>query len=177
MTAIEDTPTNPNFLSPLNFNFTIKRAPHLNFFVQKVNIAEFGGDVALEPTPFITVSQTPDHLKYENLVVTFLVDEDLNNYLQIHNWLRGIGFPTDFNEYKALWDQGQSSPMLDAGIASDISVSILNSAKMPNFEVIYYGCFPIRLTGFTMQTNDTDVKFITSTATFSYDYYDIKPMR
>ena len=38
MTAIDKTPTNKNFLSPLNFQFQLKRAPYLNFFIQSINI-------------------------------------------------------------------------------------------------------------------------------------------
>ena len=41
MSAILDqTPSNRNFLSPLNFKFTIKKAPHVNFFIQKVNVPQ-----------------------------------------------------------------------------------------------------------------------------------------
>ena len=38
MSILDTQPTNKNFLSPLGFRFTIKKAPNLNFFVQSVNI-------------------------------------------------------------------------------------------------------------------------------------------
>ena len=35
-----------------------------------------------------------DDLTFDNLEITFLVDEKLANYIELHNWLVGIGFPS-----------------------------------------------------------------------------------
>jgi hypothetical protein len=43
MTAIDDNPANRNFLSPINFKFRIKKAPNLNFFVQKISVPATSG--------------------------------------------------------------------------------------------------------------------------------------
>ena len=52
MTAIDNTPENRNFLSPLNFKFSIKKSPNMNFFLQKVNLPSITQDVIVIPTNF-----------------------------------------------------------------------------------------------------------------------------
>ena len=38
--------------------------------------------------------------------MTFLVDENLENYQEIHGWLRGLGFSGGHEEFKKLLDGG-----------------------------------------------------------------------
>ena len=44
-----------------------------------------------------------DDLTFDNLEITFLVDEKLENYRELHQWLVGIGFPksrTQFSSFR-----------------------------------------------------------------------------
>ena len=102
MSAIDNTPSNRNFLSPLNFKFTIKKAPHVNFFIQKVNIPQIDLKPPIVPNQFVNVPIPGDHIDYSTLNITFKVDEDLQNYLEIHNWIKELGKPKDFDGYKAI---------------------------------------------------------------------------
>ena len=85
MSAIDGTPTNKNFLSPLNFRFQIKRAPHINFFIQQVNIPGIGVPEVQTPNPMVQIPYPGEHLTYDTLSITFAVDEDLHNYMELHN--------------------------------------------------------------------------------------------
>ena len=40
-----------------------------------------------------------DTVDFEDLTLTFLCNEKLENYREIHNWLTGIGFPKDNQQY------------------------------------------------------------------------------
>jgi hypothetical protein len=170
MTAVDNTPENKNFLSPLNFKFQIKKAPHVNFFIQKVNIP---GITMLSPTPNNPFVKTPypgDHLNFGDLSISFKVDEDLQNYLEIHNWMRALGKPENFEQYKTI----QNQPIMSGdGIYSDIGIVVLSSAKMPNYEITYTDAFPISLSDINFTTKDLSVNYIEASATFKYTYYTI----
>ena len=170
MTALDNTPNNRNFLSPFNFKFTIKKAPNVNFFVQKANIAAMQLQDATAPTPFVRNPSPGDHINFGTLDITFKVDEDMQNYLEIHTWLKGLGFNHDFGQYKAI----QDTPAITGdGIYSDISLMILTNAKQPNYEVIYVDAFPVSISGFSFNTTNQDVNYIEASASFRYTYYDI----
>lgn len=171
MSAILDqTPSNKNFLSPLNFKFTIKKAPHVNFFIQKVNVPQIVLKAPIAPNPFVNIPYPGDHIDYSTLEITFKVDEDLQNYLEIHNWIKQLGKPKDFDGYKEI---SSKKDWTGEGIYSDISVMILSSTKMANYEVTYADSHPVSLSGLTFLTTDTDVNYIEASATFKYTYYDI----
>jgi len=170
MTAVDNTPSNRNFLSPLNFSFQIKRAPNVNFFLQKVNIPSITIPKIDIPTPFVPIPSPFTHLTYGEFSITFKVDEDFQNYLEIHNWIRSLGFPDNPGEYLAI---EQNPEYTGAGLTSDISLIALNSAKNPNYEITFRNAFPTRLSDVNFDATLSDVQFVTAEAQFTYFMYDI----
>jgi len=170
MSAIDNTPSNKNFLSPLNFKFQIKKAPHVNFFIQKVNIPQILLVSPEIPNPFVKVPIHGEHLNYSDLSVTFKVDEDLQNYLEIHEWIKSLGKPHDFEQFKKIEEK---KSWTGDGIYSDITVSILSSTKSPNYEVTYVDAHPVSLSGLEFNTTDDNVNYVEATAIFKYTLYDI----
>lgn len=170
MSAIDNTPENKNFLSPLNFKFQIKKAPHVNFFIQKVNIPEIRIISPETPNPFVKIPYPGEHINYGTLNIDFKVDEDLENYLEIHNWLKALGKPQEFEQFKQIQDIPQWT---GDGITSDISLIVLASTKMPNYDITYTDAYPESLSGLNFNTVDNDVNYVTASATFRYVYYDI----
>ena len=171
MSAIDGTPVNKNFLSPLNFKFQIKRAPHINFFIQKVNLPSINVPEYQSPNPMVQIPYPGEHLTYGELTITFAVDEDLKNYMEIHNWLVGLGKPKSFQQYS---DLNAGNPLLGNGIRSDISLVILNSSKNPNYEATFRDAFPISLSQLEFDTTENDVSYLKATAEFRYILYTIE---
>jgi len=170
MSAIANTPENKNFLSPLNFRFFIKRAPHVNFFIQKVNIPDMTLRAPIYPNPMVKIPIPGDHIDYSDLSITFKVDEDLQNYLEVHNWIKALGKPIDFEGYKELQNKGITT---GEGIYSEVSLMILSSTKMANYEIIFSDAHPTSLSGMVVNTTDSDVNYVEATAVFKYAYYEI----
>lgn len=170
MSALDNQPENFNFLSPFSFKFQIKKTPYLNFFVQSVNIPGISMPAPEQPNPFVGIPLPGDHLTYDELLIQFKVDEELKNYLELHNWIRALGYPENFNEYKTIANQPKLSGL---GIVSDISLLILTSAKNPKFEVVFKDAFPIQLSALIFETTSETVSYIDASATFRYRSYDI----
>jgi hypothetical protein len=172
MSAVTDTSVNHNFLSPLNFKFTIKKAPTVNFFIQETVIPGLSVDATSQPNPMVRIPLSGEHIRYEDYEFSFKVDEDLENWLEIYNWLIGDGKLT-FEGYKVLQDKPIYS---GEGLKSDISIITLSGTKMPNMEIVLHDAFPVRLSSIKFTTTDSDVDYITASSTFKYTYYDIRKL-
>ena len=173
MSALDHQPTNNNFLSPFNFKFQIKKTPNLNFFVQTVNIPGISIPPVDQHNPLVAIPHSGDHIMYDEILMSFKVDEDLANYLEIHNWIRALGFPERYAEYRALSKLAQTSGL---GIKSDISLLVLNSNQVPKFNVVFKDAFPIQLSSIIFDTTQEDLMYIDASATFRYRNYDIEIM-
>lgn len=161
-------PTNKNQLSPLGFRFSVKKLPHVNFFANRVNLPGLNGSPPNVATPFRVMPLVYDKLDYEDLQLTFKVDEDLRNYQEIQDWMVGIGFPTGFNERRFL----ENTRPLD-GKYSDGILSIQTSKKNHNVEYLFRDLLPYSLSGLEFNTTDADVQYIEATVTFKYQYYTL----
>lgn len=170
MTALDTIPQNRNFLSPLNFKFQIKKAPSVNFFLQSVGIPGFQLSPTYQPNPFINIPVSGDHIDVEPLTISFKVDENLVNYMELYTWITELGFPNNCGEYNKLASQPVTSGL---GITSDISLLILSSSRNPIYDVTFFDCFPISLGRLLFDTIAPDVNFIDTTASFKYRYFNI----
>lgn len=173
MTALDKNPLNKNYLSPLTFQFALRRAPHINFTVQNAVLPGIMLDPVETQNPFVTIPYAGDHVYYEELTLQFIVDEDLNNWLEMHNWIRALGFPKNWPEYKALSDEPWYS---DVGVKSDASLLIANSSKNLNIEVTFKDAFPIALSNLQFDVTQPDIDYLHSFVTFRYTLYDIKKL-
>lgn len=169
-TLIQSTPTNKNFLSPLGFRFLVKKLPNVNFFAQKANIPGVSLQATEQPNPFVTIPYYGDHMAFNELQVTFRVDEDMKNYLEISTWIRALAFPEDFSEFAALFNK---SPASGEGLKSDASLIITTNGKNPNYECVFQDIFPISLSDLVFDTTDEAVNYLEATVEFRYTQYKI----
>jgi hypothetical protein len=158
-----------NYLSPLEFVVSVKRMPNVQFFTQKASIPSISLNPIERPTPFKPLYETGDRLTYGDLNLSFIIDEGMNNFIEVFNWMHGIAFPDNFDQYKNL-ETGEF------GTRSDISIVIMNSHKNPNIEIAFKDCFPTNLSDVLLDTTSTDVQYPEANVTFSYNSYTIKKL-
>jgi hypothetical protein len=171
MSVLSDQPSNPSFLSPLGFRLQINKTPAVNYFVQGVTLPSVSLATADVDTPFTKIPFPGTRLTYGNLRITFKVDEDMQNYLEIYNWLKGIGFPDNFAQYA-----GTSTPGAIDDIFSDITLTVLTSAMNPQTEITFYDCFPVDLSELLFDSTSADVEYLTATVTFANRRFEVKPV-
>ena len=51
-----------------------------------------------------------DKLEYEDLTVTFIVDEYLENYTSLHEWMTAIGFPENREQFTTFRSETSNTP-------------------------------------------------------------------
>ena len=175
--ALNDQPDNTQFLSPLGFNFMIKKLPNTNYFVQSVNVPSVQATDVVVPTPFTNIPTIGDRLNYSEFQLSFKVDEDMTNYIELYDWLLQLHFPEDFAQAKNIYQKQNNVDFLADGPYSDATLTILNSAMNPNKEVIFEDCYPIALSDLQFSTTAASVDYIECQATFRYRMFRILNMQ
>ena len=167
--------TNRNFLSPSGFKFSLTKEPKVSFFCTSARIPELSLDTAIQPSYLKDLDIPGEKLSYGDLTLKFLVDEDMENYMAIHNWLTGLGFPETTQDYKDLLaDENDVTQPGDPKKAfSDGSLTILNSNYRTNAIVKFVDLFPISLSSLEFDASVTDIEYFTAQVTFKYTVYNI----
>ena len=167
---------NRNFLSPVGFKFSLKRSPGVAYFCNEANIPDMTLGIAEQPTYLRDIPTPGDKIEFGDLNLRFLVDEDLTNYMEIQNWIRGLGYPQSISEYhdlekKAYIKQGFGKKRAD--IYSDGTLQILSNNLVPKFQVIFNDLFPYSISTVTFDATDTDIEYFTAEVSFKYTIYRI----
>jgi hypothetical protein len=171
-TAFDKQISNRNFLSPIGFKFTLAKEPKVSFFCNSARIPEITLSLTQLPTYLKDIDVPGGKLQYGDLSLRFLVDEDLTNYMAIHNWITGLGFPETTEQYKELiTNQDNISDPKKA--FSDGSLYVLNNSYNVNLIIKFKDLFPVSLTSLEFDSTLTDVQYFTADVTFKYTIYNI----
>ena len=182
-------PTALDYSSPTQFRFLINQLPKVQYFTTEANIPGITLGEGQFNTPLKDIELLGDKLTYEDLTITFIVDENLENYIEMHTWLTGIGFPKDrkqFSEFRSATSnmsvktRGESNDIGDVrastpelAMTSDAVLTILTNKNNPVVECRFRDVFPTSLSGLTYSQNQTDVEYLTATVNFKYTIYEI----
>jgi hypothetical protein len=167
---------NRNFLSPVGFKFVVNRARKVSFFGNSMNIPGLTLGIANQPTYLKDIPLPGEKIDFSDLNLRFLVDENLENYMEIQRWIRGIGFPESLDE---IYNFQEDNPSMDAqfkdqmNLYSDATLFILTSNNTANFQVKFRNIFPYNLTDLQFDATDSDIDYLTAEVSFKYTIYDI----
>ena len=168
-----DQLTNKNYLSPIGFLLLLDKAKKVSFLCQRAEIPQMTlGDVQI-PTRGLVPIPVEGNMRYSDFTIEFIVDENLENYLQIHNWMRALGTPQDFTERKVWREAYAETPTRDPRF-SDATLQVLNNNNNANFDVVFKDLFPTDLSTLSFDVTGTDNEYFTATATFKYTLYEVR---
>ena len=183
-------PTSLDYASPTQFKFQITKLPKVEYFCTSVNLPALALSEVRQPTPFVDGPLPGTTLSYSPLNMTFLVDENLENFQEIHGWIRGLGFPESYTEYAdglaAGSDRAPSSggavssepgkvkfgAPSQAAFFSDATLVILTSKNNPIKEVRFRDVYPTNIGELQYDQQAGDVQYLTASVTFNYRGYD-----
>jgi hypothetical protein len=173
--AFKSQPDNPNSAQPTRFQMIFARLPNVTYWCQTIILPGVSTSYVSAPTPFVDQKLPGDKLVYESLVATMLVDEDLKNWKEVHDWLRAFTFPTDFKEYK---NMNRLSDVLKSNNTrpqySDIIVHIFNNNWQRTLTYKFYDAFPTSLGALSYSASDGPETPMIADVTFDYQYFDIE---
>tara|TARA_B110001454_G_C12631787_1_gene397280 strand:+ start:151 stop:750 length:600 start_codon:yes stop_codon:yes gene_type:complete len=183
-------PDKMDYASPIQFRFKITKLPQVEFFIQTANIPGITlGSTSFE-TPLKDIAGVGDKVTYQTLDISFIVDENLNNYKELHDWIIGLGFPKDYTQFQTMQATGADrfsgstrstaatgtntpQPLSEGGIYSDATLTVLNSKNIAKTEIRFQNVFPISLGSLSYDVKASDVDYLQVQASFNYMYYEI----
>ena len=166
---------NRNFLSPIGFKFTLSKTPKVTFFSNSSRIPEISLGTALQPSYLKDIDVPGDKLQYGDLIITFMVDEDMENYLQLYQWMTSLGYPESLNQYSELLNNKieVDDPNDPSNERSDATIQVLSSNYNPTVTVKFKDVFPYQLSGVPFNATADEQTYYTAEAAFKYTLYDV----
>jgi len=195
--------SNRNHSSALKFSFKVEKLPHVNFFVQDVNLPGLNIDPKLLGNPFTTIPVPGEKIRFNALDVTFVVDENYQNWYEIFRWMEGIGFPETRKQYNVVRDnidkdfptiskKGNKTQQSEldkekaaasnnilkykwlGNIHSEATITLRTSHNNPNIEITFEDCWPTSLSDISFSSTLTEDIPLTARVSLLYTKYTVK---
>ena len=171
---------NRNYMSPVGFKLVLTKTPKVDFLCQSANIPQISMGTAIQPTYLKDIPVPGDKVLYDDLSVRFLVDEKMENYLAIHKWMTGLGYPESLGQYDQLRkdDNRTNRGVVDKGDPryfefSDATLQVLNSNYKPSVLINFKDAFPTSLSTLDFDVTTRDYNYFTAEVNFKYTIYNI----
>ena len=193
--TVDRQPTKLDYASPVQFRFKCTKLPVIEFFCQTANIPGITLGEATQETGLVDIPVPGDKITYQALDISILVDENLNNWKELHDWMTGLGFPEKHQQFTDLLasghdrfptskvgtatpskDSGSSyiTAPLDAGATySDATLTVLSSKNIAKTEIRFQDIFPTTIGSLSYNVKASDVDYLAVTASFAYTLYKI----
>ena len=182
-------PTVFDYASGTQWRLAFNRLPKTTWFCTAANVPGITLGEAQYPTPMSDMFVTGDKLTFETLNITFLVDEELQNYRELWDWIVGIGSPVNHSQWETTLSKGDGairsfatpdadprtkSTYEESNLYSDATLIVYNSKNMAKVNVKFKDMFPTSISSLEYSQELTDVEYFKASATFRYLYYEFE---
>jgi len=182
-------PSNLDYADPTKFKFQISKLPTVEFNTVTAQVPGVSLTEMIQPTRLQQLKLPGNDLTFEDLTITFLVDEELTNYRAVHDWMAGLAQMDSDVKFQELLSAGadrmplsqsrgiQSEPgksgsaTPDGAVFSDAKLIHLTNRNIPKVEISFIDVYPKSLSAIEYNQNATDVEYINATVTFGYKYH------
>jgi hypothetical protein len=162
--ALTRQPVNENLLQLNEFRFVLHRIPNTVYLCQGVTLPGTTIGVTVQPSPYpIGIRRPGTTMSQEDLVIRFIVNENMTNWMEIRNWMKSLTGQRDFSENS--WE---------ANKYSDATLILMNSKSIPFIKITFQSCWPRQIGNIEFATTVTDITPAVCDVSFAYTGYDVE---
>jgi hypothetical protein len=172
--------SNLNFLAPSQFVFTMQRLGAVAFTCQTANIPNISMQASTQVSRLKDTPVPGDRVTFGDLIITFLIDENMTNFKSLADWMTQITADLDTEDYNRYINRQPGYPEAGnkqlkpiAPTMTDATLTITDSNNNANVEIRFKDLFPTSLEALQFDITDTSMPYLTASASFSYSYYDM----
>ena len=143
------------------FEFAFSNLPNVTYTINEVLLPGLSMTNPEVPTLFTTVSYGADASIFEPLTINFIVQEDLENYLELHDWMRAISFPDSFEDRRDL--------KRFEGTSHTAMLTINDSYNLPIYRFHFNNIIPNSLSSLNLTASDASE--LNAVGSFNYTIF------
>lgn len=132
------------------FRMVFAKAPNTAYFCQNFIMPSVTNGETTVARPLVDAHFPGPKTTYDPLTVTMLVNEHMENYIEILNWIR------------------------DGNGTDDVTIQIMTNKNNVSKSVVFKGAFPTSIGSISFNVQDSDVTYAQVDVTFRYDYFTIE---
>jgi hypothetical protein len=168
--VLTQIPDNKSLLQPTKYTFEPTTLPFLRYFVQSVSLPAVQTTAPIQPNMFADIKRHGDKLRFDQLVITAIIDEDMRVWEETFNWLCALTKPDRFEQYARFFDR-KADPY------HDCILTVNTNSNIPNIRFKYTNCHPVSLGAVHFAETLNADNILIADITFEFDQYYIQRIK
>jgi hypothetical protein len=170
-----------NLNQPSKFQLTFDRVANTVFYCTAIQLPGITLSESVTPNPFTDLYVPGDKITWQPLNLKFILDVNYSGWIDVFQWMGGLGFPQNFEQYRdlantAIRSPGRPPPLGVRPPYSDAILNIYTNKNNPTLQFHFADCYPIALDSIDLDYGRSADEVVTCGATFRYSYYTIKKL-
>jgi hypothetical protein len=146
------------------FEFIMDRIPTVTYFCQSIKLPGIGFGVTEQPTILGHPVKVPTGaFRFEELELTYRVDEDFTNWLELQNWIKTTG---NYTSDCGTLPYNQKT--------TDATLLITNSSYKPKLKIHFKQVFPQYVSGINFFVTAPSSAEVVASVKFAHSGYTIE---
>lgn len=171
------------------FSLSFNKTKEFSLNIQRANIPGIRVPSVEVSDPFIDRPIYGTKPEYEDLVIEFVVDDVLNSWGMIHDWMRSFA-PSEMTFSESLTErtrfdsfrrelpdiedlQYEGNVIPDGTLYDDATLIVNNSGNIQELQITFKDIFPESLSDLPLDVTAESDDLVVCTATFKYWYYTL----
>lgn len=157
-----------NLLQTNAYQLVLPRFPKTQFFATDFVLPDMTLPSANVATPFVNIPMAGDKPMFSPMRFNFLINEDMSNFQEVHDWIYSIGFAEsnlDYTQYA-----NKTVPYQSLG-EQDAQVIVLSSKGNPIRTITFFDAIPISLSGMEFTSQDPSTNYVKASVAMAYSHY------
>jgi hypothetical protein len=174
-TITDDLNLNPQ-LSRQNYQFIMEKFRDLPFSIVAVNLPDVSLGSLQLPSPRLMFKEFGTSISYSDLSITYQLDEELTNYIEMFNWLhsfKGLQILSDEDQVATETALNYDPNNSTTSLKTDATLYVLSNKKNPKVAFQFKDCFPVSLSGVAFTTKD-GANIVTCDLTLKFNNFTVK---
>ena len=166
--------------------------PTTEWFVTRATVPGISLGQAVVPTPLTNMQFVGEKVEFSPFDMTFIVDEKLENYMEMYQWVKNIGFPYTHDQFMSTSrpdgitiERKVNRPprdrrietdvvnKFDRDLYTDIGMTILSSKNNAVAQVTMYDAFPVSMSAIEYSQQESDTIYATCDVSFAFTWFDV----
>lgn len=171
------------------FSLSFNKTKEFSLNIQRANIPGITVPAVNTDNPFINRPVYGTKPEYEDLIIEFVVDDVMNSWGMIHDWMRSFA-PLEMtfdesNEERTRFDsyrrelpdvddlQYEGNIIPDGTLVDDATLIVNNSGNIQELQLTFKDIFPTALSSLPLDVTAESDDLVLCTASFKYWYYTL----
>jgi hypothetical protein len=147
-------PEQYNELRDINFKMVLDDLPNVEYYTQDVSLPAMSLDAPRMASPYIDWQTGGSKMSFEPLNLTFIVDEDLKNVVELYKWMYKIQLTNEPEKY-----------------FKSSTLHILDGNKETTTRIYFRNMIITNVSGFQLSSKSSEATPIDTTVSFVYSYF------